>query len=131
MKKPPAIGTVVEKRFIVERVHAIDFTEGGMPAVLSTPALVGLLERTARELMQPLLEPDERTVGTEIELRHLAPTPPGHTVTCLARVIRVDGSATTFQVEARDEQELIARGVHQRQVVRVERFAQRVARKAK
>ncbi len=129
VKKPPAIGTALEKRFTVEREQAIDFAEDGMPAVLSTPALVGLLERTARDLMQPLLEPGERTVGTEIELRHFAPTPPGHTVICLARVIRVDGPATTFQVEARDEQELIARGVHQRQVIHVERFARRVARK--
>ena len=129
MKKRPAIGTTSEVRFTVESQHTIDFAEGGMPAVLSTPALVGLLERTARELMQPLLEPDERTVGTEIELRHLAPTPVGHSVTCTARVIHVEGALTGFQVEARDEQELIARGLHQRAVVRVDRFAQRVARK--
>lgn len=130
MKKRPAIGTTAELQFTVEPRHTIDFADGGMPAVLSTPALVGLLEQTARELMQPLLEPDERTVGTEIELRHLAPTPPGHAVTCTARVIHVEGVLTTFQVEARDEHELIARGLHQRAVIRVDRFAQRVARKS-
>lgn len=131
MKKPPTIGTTKELRFTVEQSHTIDFTEGGMPAVLSTPALIGLLERTARELMQPLLESDERTVGTEIELRHLAPTPPGETITCLARVIHVDGGAATFHLEAHDEHELIARGLHTRQVIHVDRFAQRVSKKAR
>ena len=129
MKKPPAIGTTKELEFIVEPSQTIDFADGDMPAVLSTPALVGLLERTARELLQPLLEPDERTVGTEIELKHLAPTPPGEKITCLARVIHVDGGATTLHIEARDEHELIARGLHTRHVVRVDRFAQRVAKK--
>jgi predicted thioesterase len=129
MKQRPAIGTACERQFRVEPQHTIDFAGGGMPAVLSTPALVGLLERTARELMAPLLEPDEQTVGTEIELRHLAPTPLGATVTCIARVIHSEGVLTTFQVEARDEHELIARGLHQRAVIRVERFAQRLARK--
>jgi fluoroacetyl-CoA thioesterase len=131
MKKPPAIGTTKELEFTVEQSHSIDFAEGGMPAVLSTPALVGLLERTARDLMQPLLEPDERTVGTEIELKHLAPTPPGEKITCLARVIHVDGGATTFHIEARDEHEFIARGLHTRHVVRVDRFGQRVAKKCR
>lgn len=129
MKQRPALGTAYERQFTVEPQHTIDFAGGGMPAVLSTPALVGMLERTARELMEPWLEPDERTVGTEIELRHLAPTPAGARVTCTVRVIRSEGVLTTFQVEARDQHELIARGLHQRAVVRIERFAQRLARK--
>lgn len=130
MKQRPAIGTAYERQFTVDPQHTIDFAGGGMPAVLSTPALVGMLESTARQAMEPWLEADERTVGTEIELRHLAPTPVGATVTCTVRVIRSEGVLTTFQVEARDEHELIARGLHQRAVVRVERFAQRLARKA-
>ena len=129
MKAKPKVGTSSELRFVVEPRHAIDFADGGMPAVLSTPNLVGWLERTAREAMAPSLEDNERSVGLEIELRHLAPTPVGQTVTCLARVIHADGTQVTFQVEARDEQELVARGVHKRQIVRVDRFAQRVGRK--
>ena len=109
MKSRPPIGLTGELQFIVEQKHVIDFAGDGMPAVLSTPNLIGLLERTAREALAPLLEPDERTVGMEIELRHLAPTPPGQRVTCTARVIRIEKAEITFQVEARDEQELIAR----------------------
>src|ERR1700704_5646849 len=130
MKTRPRIGTVGELKFVVGEKHVIDFAKDGMPAVLSTPNLIGLLERTAREALQPFLEPNERTVGIEIDIRHLAPTPLGQTVTCTARVIQAEGASVTLQIEARDEHEMIARGVHKRAVVRVESFARRVARKA-
>lgn len=100
-----------------------------MPAVLSTPHLVGLLERTARKALEPILEADERTVGMEIELRHLAPVPVGKKVRCSARVIYVEGRQITFQLEARDEVEIIARGLHKRAVIRVESFSRRVREK--
>ncbi len=102
-----------------------------MPAVLSTPILIGLLERTARGALAPLLDPEERSVGAEIELRHFAPTPLGARVTCTVRVVAAEGREVTFQVEARDHQELIARGLHKRAVIRVESFARRVASKSK
>ena len=115
---------------MVEQKHLIDFATGGMPAVLSTPTLIGFLERTARETLAPFLEPDERSVGAEIELRHFAPTPLGWRVTCTARVIHAEGVQITFQIEARDEHELIARGLHKRAVIRVGTFARRVQGKA-
>jgi len=121
---------VQEFEFVVEARHAIDFAEGGMPAVLSTPNLVGLLERTARMTLDPLLDANERTVGVEIELRHLAPTPVGQKVTCTARVIAVDGREVSFHVEARDAHEVIARGSHRLAVIRGESCARRVQAKA-
>ena len=130
MKSRPRIGTVGELKFVVEEKHVIDFANDGMPAVLSTPNLIGLLERTAREALQPFLEPNERTVGIEIDLKHLAPTPLGASVTCSARIIRVDGKQVTFQIEARDSHEVVARGIHARAVVSVESFARRVGRKS-
>jgi fluoroacetyl-CoA thioesterase len=130
MKLHPKIGTAGELPFVVEPKHCIDFATDGMPAVLSTPQLIGLLERTARQALAPFLEPDELSVGIEIELRHLAATPLGQQVTCTARVISVDGTQVGFQIEARDQHELIARGLHKRAVIRVENFAKRVRRKA-
>jgi len=130
MKARPHPGLTGELTFQVESRHCIEFTEGGMPAVLSTPQLIGLLERTARQALVPMLEDDERTVGIEVDLRHLAPTPCGALVTLTARVIRAEGREVTFQVEARDTQEVIARGLHRRAVIRVESFARRVAAKA-
>src|SRR5438067_3257104 len=97
MKKPPKMGTAGELQFLVEQKHVIDFASDGMPAVLSTPNLIGLLERTAREVLTPFLEPDERSVGSEIELRHFAPTPLGQRITCTARVIVAEGREITFQ----------------------------------
>lgn len=129
MKARPRIGLTGEHRFTVESRHCIDFATGGMPAVFSTPQMVGLLERTAREAVAPLLEENERTVGVEIEIRHLAPTPPGSEVTLTARVVHSEGSFITFHIEARDTHELLARGIHKRAVVRVESFARRVERK--
>ncbi len=129
MTSSPKIGTVGEVTFTVEQKHAIEFAGDGMPAVLSTPNLIGIMERTARQTLVPFQEPNERSVGMEIELRHLAPTPLGKTVTCSTRVIHCEGREITFQVEARDEREIIARGLHKRYVIRVESFAKRVARK--
>src|SRR5262249_34875533 len=117
VKAAPKIGTAGEFTFVVGPEHIITFASDGMPPVLSTPNLIGLIERTARESIEQFLETDERTVGTEIELRHLAPTPQGAHVTITTRVIRVEGRQLSFQVEARDAQEVIARGVHQRAVI--------------
>nr|UXE44830.1 hypothetical protein Hi04_10k_c3780_00018 [uncultured bacterium] len=130
MKASPRVGTVGELKFIVEQKHVIDFAADGMPAVLSTPILIGLLERTAREALMQFLEKDERSVGSEIELRHFAPAPAGQEVTCIARVVSAEGNTVTFQIEARDKHELIARGLHKRAVIQVEKFAKHVARKA-
>jgi predicted thioesterase len=130
MKSRPPTGTLGEIRFVVSAEHIIDFATEGMPAVLSTPRLIGMIERTARESLHPFLDPDERTVGLEIELRHFAPTPLGAPVTCTTRVIQAEGAQITFQVEARDACELIARGLHKRAVIRVASFSRRVAGKA-
>ena len=129
MKLRPRIGLTGEHTFTVEAKHAIEFAGDGMPAVLSTPNLIGLLERTARQALVPLLDANERTVGAEIELRHLAPTPVGARVTLSVRVIHAEGSLVNFTVEARDEHEVITRGLHRRAVIRVDSFSRRVGLK--
>ena len=130
MKSAPKIGTTGEHRFTVSHEHTITFASDGMPAVLSTPNLIALMERTAREAIATFLEQDERSVGVEIELRHLAPTPLGAQVIVTTRVIGITGRFVDFQVEARDAQELIARGVHKRAVIRTSAFTKRVQSKA-
>ena len=129
VKASPRIGSVYESRFVVETKHLIPFADAEMPAVLSTPALIGELERTAREAVADLLEPHERTVGVEVQVLHLAPSLPGFTVVCRARVLRVEQDEITYQVEASDEQDLLARGLHRRRVVDVRRLRRRVEKK--
>lgn len=130
MKSRPKIGTTGEMKFIVAQEHVIDFATGGMPVVLSTPRLVALIERTARESLYPFLDENERTVGAEIEIKHMAPTPLGQHVTIITRVIGGEGKLWDFQFEVRDEHETIARGLHKRAVITVESFARRVAKKS-
>jgi len=130
MKSKPPIGTLGETTFVVETKHCIEFATDGMPDVLSTPNLIGILERTARHAIEPFLEADERSVGVEIELRHLAPSLLGARVTVTARVIHTAGRFVDYQIEARDGNELIARGVHKRAVVRTGSFAARMKPKA-
>ena len=123
------MGLVGELTLTVTEEHVIDFADAGMPAVFSTPKLIGLLERTARFSLAPYLENHERTVGVEIDLKHLAPAPLGAKVTLLTRVIGTEGVNVTFAVEARDEHELIAKGIHKRAVIEVEAFTRRAMRK--
>ena len=129
MKAKPKIGTAGEQQFVVEAMHAIDFANDRMPAVLSTPWLIWFLEHAAREAILPLLDPGESTVGTLVEVRHLAATPVGQTVRCVARVVQTDSQVISFQLEARDEHEVIGRGFHKLRVINMDRFAARVRAK--
>jgi predicted thioesterase len=129
MKSSPKTGTTGEQRFVVEPKHTIDFADGRMPAVLCTPWLIWFLEHAARDAVLPFLKPGESTVGTFLEVRHLAPTPVGATVICRARVLQTDGPVVSFQLEAQDEHEVIGRGMHKLCVINVDRFAQKVRSK--
>ena len=110
MKDAAKVGTVGEERFVVSEQHLIDFAHDGMPQILCTPWLIWFLEHAARNAVLPLLEPGESTVGVVINVEHMAATPPGAEVICRARVIYTDGPVISFQIEAHDEHELIARG---------------------
>jgi predicted thioesterase len=129
MKSRPKVGTLGELAIPTEAKHAVEFAGAGMPAVVSTPHLVSFLERTARETIADCLEADERSVGIELDIRHLAPTPVGQTIHCRAQVIAVEDRKVTFQIEARDQHEVIVRGLHKRAVIRTESFSRRVKEK--
>lgn len=129
MKSRPKVGDMGELSIQTEAKHAVEFAGDGMPAVVSTPHLVGFLERTARKTIANCLDADERSVGIEIDIRHLAPTPVGQTVHCTARIIAVEERKVTFQIEARDAYEVIVRGVHRRAVIKTESFSRRVKEK--
>ena len=131
MKSRPRPGQAAKIRFVVEAKHIIDFAEEGMPAVLATPWLIWFMEHTAREAMLPHLEPTESTVGTLVDIEHLAPTPLGQAINCRAQVLRSEGSQFLFKLEAFDEREKIANGLHKLNVIDKARFAGRVARKTK
>jgi fluoroacetyl-CoA thioesterase len=129
MKTVPRTGLTGEQVIVVGPTNRISFADERMPAILATPWLIAHLEYAARDALVPCLEEDERSVGTFVEVEHLAPAAEGARVTCRARVIHVNGPVVTFQVDAHDGIEAIARGIHRRRVIDVDRFARRVARK--
>ena len=129
MKGPAKTGTVGEERFVVREEHLIDFAHDGMPRILCTPWLIWFMEHAARNAVLPLLEAGESTVGVDLKLEHTAPTPVGGEVVCRARVITADGPLVSFQIEAHDEHERIARGTHKLRVIEAARLARRVERK--
>lgn len=129
MKGIAKTGMVGEERFVVAEEHLIDFAQAGMPRILCTPWLIWFLEHAARNAVLPLLGPGESTVGVDLKLEHTAATPLGEQVVCRARVITADGPLVSFQIEAHDEHERIARGTHKLRVIEAARLARRVERK--
>lgn len=103
-----------------------------MPQVFATGFLVGLIEWTCIQAVNPHLEwPEEQTVGIDINVDHVAPTPPGMTVTVRVALQEVDGRKLTFSVNAEDEGGTISKGKHERFVIDAEKFNSKAARRAK
>ena len=125
------IGARREEKLLVTKDVAIDFMGIEGARVLSTPNMILGLERTSRNLVLPLLDPGYDTVGTHVNVYHLAATPVGMTVTFHSEVTSVEDRRVNFKVEAFDEREKIAEGTHQRFIVNAERFAARVQEKAR
>ena len=124
---PGLVGEVT--RQVTDDITAHAMGSGGVH-VLGTPALLMLIEQAAIRALEGRLDPGQTTVGTHLDVRHLAATPVGMTVTARARLVSVDGRKLSYEVEAEDEREPIGTGTHERFVVDAERFLGRVAEKA-
>jgi predicted thioesterase len=122
-------GTKGESRILVTSENAITFLGADGPRVLSTPHMIGYMERTCRDTVLPLLDPGHDTVGTQVNVRHLAASPIGMPVRFTAEVIGVDGRRVNFRVEAWDEKEKIGEGTHERAIINIAKFATRMAEK--
>lgn len=125
------IGMTTEYTTRVTPEIAISFMGIEDARVLSTPEMIRLIERTCRDAVLPLLEPGHDTVGTHVDVYHLAAAPLGSTVVFRAEVTDVDRRRIQFRVEAATEQEQIAKGIHERTIVNVAKFAARQAEKRK
>ena len=126
MKRPARVGESCEVSVRVEVSHTIHL-DPSLPPVLSTPSLLGLLEGAAIDVLRPLLDLGEVSVGVQVDLEHLAPTAVGRDVACRARVIRSDGVTVGFQLEAWAGATRVARGFHQRRVIRAAALARKLA----
>jgi predicted thioesterase len=92
--------------------------------VFSTPAMIGLMERTCVELVEPYLDPEEQTVGIHVDVRHMAPTKIGQKVTVTAELLEIKGKRLRYAVSAINDQGVkIGEGMHRRAVINTERFS--------
>jgi fluoroacetyl-CoA thioesterase len=103
----------------------------GWVDVLGTPRLIGMLEEDAARAVQPALAEGLTTVGTRVDMRHLAATPVGMRVTASAELVEVNERRLRFRIHAHDEREQVAEGMHERAIVNRARFLERVAQKAR
>ncbi|SPE36162.1 Fluoroacetyl-CoA thioesterase [Burkholderiales bacterium] len=102
------------------------FKDQMLPPVLATPVMIMIMENAALNAIKPYLEPGKTALGTRIDVVHLAPTPAGRTVTGEAEVTRVDGRRIEFVVRAIDAGEEIGRGTHERMLIDVAKFQDRL-----
>jgi predicted thioesterase len=114
---------------VVGEEHTAPRIGSGMVHVLATPVMINLIEAAALAAIEHLLPQGYQSLGTHLDVRHLAATPVGMKVRATAEVIAVKERVISFKVEASDERDLIGDGVHERVVVNVAKFDQRVQRK--
>ena len=126
-----APGLTGTAELIVGEEHTAPSIGSGKVRVLATPVMINLIEAAALAAIEHLLPAGYQSLGTHLDVRHLAATPVGMKVTATAEVTKVDGRTVFLRVNARDEIDLIGDGIHERVVVNVAKFDQRVQRKLK
>jgi fluoroacetyl-CoA thioesterase len=102
-----------------------------MPKVFATGYMVGFIEWACIKAVNPYLDwPDEQTVGTRVDVSHIAATPPGMEVIARVKLVEVDGRRLVFEVEAYDEKEQISKGRHERFIVNKKKFDDKMRSKS-
>ncbi len=105
------------------------FKDAMLPPVLATPVMIMIMENAALNAIKPYLEAGKSALGTRVDIAHLAATPVGRTVTGRARVTQVDGRRIEFTITAADGAEPIGAGTHERMVIDLARFGERLKAK--
>jgi fluoroacetyl-CoA thioesterase len=109
--------------------HTAPSIGSGKVPVLATPVMINVIEAAALAAVEHLLPPGHQSLGIHLDVRHFAATPIGMHVEATAELTAVEGRTLSFKVEARDDKEPIGGGTHQRVVVNVARFDERIHRK--
>ncbi len=125
---PPGLTGTAE--LVVGEQHTAPRIGSGRIRVLATPVMINLFEAAALAAVEQSLPENHQSLGTHLDVTHVAATPVGMRVRATAEVVRVDGRTIYLRVRAEDERELIGEGTHERVVVNLERFDKRVQEKA-
>jgi predicted thioesterase len=107
------------------------FKDAILPQVLATPVMILIMENAALNAIKPFLDAGESAVGTAVDVKHFAATPEGHEVRATAEVVSVEGKRVDFKVWASDGNEEIGSGTHQRIVIDLRSFNERLAKKSR
>ncbi|HEY2628008.1 MAG TPA: thioesterase family protein [Usitatibacter sp.] len=116
---------------VVGEQHTAPRIGSGRIRVLATPVMINLIEAAALAAVENSLPEEHQSLGTHLDVTHIAATPVGMKVRATAEVLRVEGRTIYLKVRAEDERELIGEGTHERVVVNLERFDKRVQDKAR
>ena len=123
-------GLIGTAQLVVGEQHTAPRIGSGRIRVLATPVMINLIEAAALSAIEQSLPENHQSLGTHLDITHTAATPVGMKVVATAEVLRVEGRTVYFRVKAEDEREQIGGGLHERVVVNVERFDERVRKKA-
>ncbi len=129
VKEGLPLGLRGEARMVVREEDTAQHLGSGNVAVLATPRMIALMEKASVKAVDHLLPPGQATVGSEVQVRHLAATPQGMEVTAHSELVEVEGRRLTFKVEAFDEREKIGEGTHIRFIIDLDRFREKVKAK--
>jgi predicted thioesterase len=130
MKQIPLGATGTATLRVAPEHLANRFKDAMLPQVLATPVMILIMENAALNAIKPFLDAGESAVGVAVDVKHLAATPVGHEVCATAEVIGVDGKRIDFKVSASDGKEEIGKGSHQRIVIDLRSFNERLAKKS-
>ena len=121
-----SVGLEGRAELIVAEEHTAPRIGSGRVRVLATPVMINLMEAAALDAAENLIPAGHQSLGIRLDVRHIAATPVGMRVRAIATLTGVNGRTLEFRVEAHDERDLIGDGSHQRIVVNVARFDERV-----
>ncbi|MCX7141455.1 MAG: thioesterase family protein [Proteobacteria bacterium] len=125
-----ALGMKGTAEIVVGEQHTASIVGSGRVHVLATPVMINLIEAAALAAVEHLLPAGQQSLGTHLDVRHFAATPVGMRVSAEAELVKIDGRLLTFRVTAADAIEAVGDGTHERVVVTLDRYAQRVQKKA-
>ena len=122
-------GMFNEAEYLVEERFTASHIGSGAVRVLATPMMIALMEITAHRQLAASLPEGYSSVGSVVNVRHLAPTPCGSKVRIRSEILNMEGNRVTFRVQAWDDVELVGDGEHERVVIQLDRFLRRVTTK--
>jgi predicted thioesterase len=114
------------EKVVTQKDMACEYGSGGLE-VFATPAMIGLMENAAMSVVQPCLDEGSSTVGTMVNIKHIAATPVGMKVKATAELLEISGKRLLFKVQAFDEKGLIGEGTHERYIINIQKFLSRLA----